>query len=224
MFLALCSAVTVGTAPPPLAGVYILEGGGGTLTIARTPKALTFQIEVMGTNAHTCSVEGVVVGTEGRVTADACVVHLEVVGNGVQVSAGDAEACRGWCGARAWFEGRYLTPAPTCRDARVKAARAAFKKHYAAKAWAAAKADLLPLLATCAPLLFRFDLAWIRNDLSITLHHLGDDAGCLKVLEPLRELAGSPDDELGGSEPMFEDEYRKLAKATRTNLAACGDN
>jgi hypothetical protein len=223
MLLPLLVAAALWTAPPssPAPGEYVLEGGNGTLTITRVAKALSFKLEVIGANAHVCELEGTVTGDLGQVHSDACAVQLKVKGDAVEVAAKDAEACRSWCGARAWFGGRYLMPTPSCAAAQVKASRGAFKRHSAAHAFAEAKADLTPLLERCEPVLSRFDLWWIRNDLAITLHHLGDDAGCRSVLEPMTQLARTPDDELGGAEPAFEDLYRKVAKATRANLKAC---
>ena len=70
-------------------------------------------------------------------------------------------------------------------------------------------------------MVYRTELARIRNDLAITLHHLGDDQGCRRTLEPLRGLADAPDEDLAAGEPALHDTYVELAKATRTNLKLC---
>ncbi len=206
----------------PAPGVYVLDGGNGSLTIAQKGAATHFDIQVTGGNAHQCQLEGSVKGDQGQVTDDACTVRFTATKGGLEVKALSDEPCRAWCGMRAWFEGRYLVPSEGCTAKAIDAARARFKQHYAAKAWALAKADLQPLLDTCTPQLFRLDHWWIRNDLAVTLHHLGDDAQCLRTLAPMEELAAQPDDEVGAAEPTFQDEYLKLAKATRTNVKLCG--
>jgi hypothetical protein len=53
----------------------------------------------------------------------------------------------------------------------------------------------------------------------VTLHALHDDAGCRRVLEPLRDLAA--DDDPGAAEPAFKEELTRLASATRFNLQLC---
>jgi hypothetical protein len=217
------TVVLVALQAAPAVGVYVLEGGGGSLTIEQKGGAAHFAIEVLGGNAHQCQLEGAVTGEQGTVTGDACTVRFESAASEVKVSVvGADEPCRAWCGVRAWFEGRYLRPPDGCSAKAIDAARATFRQHYSAKAWAQAKADLQPVLDTCTKVLFRFDLAWIRNDLAITLHHLGDDAQCLRTLAPLASLAAQPDDEVSAGEPAFEEDARKLARATRTNLKLCG--
>jgi hypothetical protein len=64
----------------------------------------------------------------------------------------------------------------------------------------------------------------MRNDLAVTLHHLGDDAGCLKVLEPLKELAALTEEQVRkehGIEPMLVGDWVSIAGATRTNWKLC---
>jgi hypothetical protein len=145
------------------------------------------------------------------------------VDEGVSVKSLDDEACRHWCGARAWLEDTYLVVPPACLPKQVKAARAAFSQHSQRKQWALARGDLQPVLEQCAELLDFSLQAWLRNDLAVTLHHLKDDARCLKVLEPLRELASHVSDEVvSPGQPSYEEEFRALARATVTNLALCG--
>lgn len=210
-------------AAEPAPGEYVLDGGRGMLRLVKKDGVARFSIDVVGANAHTCQLDGTWRGTTGAVDdADSpCSISLEAQPDGVEVKAKDEEACRAWCGARAWFDGRYLLRAPECAPKKVTAAREAFKAHYKAKRFVEARAALSPVLERCPRVVDRFELMWLRNDLALTLHHLGDDAKCRELLEPLRELGETPDDEVGATEPSFADELKKLAKATRTNAQLC---
>jgi len=210
----------------PAAGEYTLSGGMGTLQLGETNGAPFFAIEVVGANAHTCQLEGAWEEDTGTVSSGelSCSIEFEVQPDGVDVRARNAEACRQWCGARAWFEGRYLSPIPECAAAKVKRARDAFKSQYKQKRYGEARATLAPVLARCKRVLDRFELMWVRNDLAVTLHHLGEGAACLEVLDPIRPLGEEPETEVGSTEPAFAEELKRLARATRTNLRLCRGN
>ena len=219
-------AGTASAAPSTLApGTYVTERGWGTLEIKPAQKdGQRFELNAMGGNGHSCGLEGVI--RQGKATIEdgdqpACVVRFEKKDDGLDVTTPDASACRGWCGARAWFEGSYRQPPAQCRASAVKKTRAAFKKLYDRKAYAEARDTLRPLLDTCRELLGTFDEHWIRNDLAVTLHHLNDDAACLQTLEPVRSYAEADDDELGAGEPAYRESYLRLARATRANLKLC---
>ncbi len=207
----------------PVAGTYILEGGYGTLVLA--PK--TFTINSVGGNAHTCELEGTWSGEKALATGDlgpedACPIKLEKTSEGVRVTPLDDEKCRVWCGVRATFNGHYLTPPKGCGAAEVKTARDGFKKAYDAKKYPEALALLTPVLSSCGKVLDRFEVLWIRNDLAIAQHHAGDDAACLKTLEPTGDLRFLSDEDAAGGEPAFEEILKRLGKATRTNAKRCG--
>lgn len=213
------------TAPRPAIepGEYVYEGGGGTLAVEVANGKLTFAIETVGANAHTCGLAGTVTGLEGRTGADgglpACVFRLTPRSGAVTIGVETDEACRAFCGVRAVFEGEYRRPAPPCRARAIGTTRAAFKRLYDGKSFEKARATLEPLLR-CEDVVDRFTRAWIRNDLAVTRHALHDDAGCRDVLEPLRDLAA--DDDPGAGEPAFKDELTRIAIATRYNLQVCG--
>lgn len=214
-------------APAIEPGSYVTENSWGTLEIKPGRKGeLRFDLNAMGGNGHTCGLEGTIRNGKASIRSDfsetACIVRFEKKGDGLEVSTPNADACRGWCGARAWFEGTYSRPPAQCRAQEMKATRKAFKKAYDRKSYAEARDTLAPLLEGCSKFLDTFDEYWIRNDLAITLHHLGDDAACLKTLEPLRALAASPDDEIGAGEPAYRESFLRVAKATRANLKLCG--
>jgi hypothetical protein len=51
-----------------------------------------------------------------------------------------------------------------------------------------------------------------RSDTAVTLHHLGDDEGCVAILMPLLELAKTPEAKMPLSARQYWDQQRKLAK------------
>ncbi len=213
-------SLAVCAAPAPKAGTYVLTGGHGSLVLGQGH----FAIEVLGANAHQCQLDGAWAGQTGTV-ADAtlpCVVKLVPAADGVEVSAVDAGQCASYCGARAWFEGRYLTPPAGCGAAEVKQARARFTAQYQRKRFSEAVATLTPVIERCQKVLDRFESAWVRNDLALAQHHAGDDAACLRTLEPLSDYRDVPMEEVGGAEPSFTELHQKLARATRTNARLCG--
>jgi hypothetical protein len=203
-------------------GEYIYEGGGGTLRITATNGTLTFAIDTVGANADTCSLSGTIAGAEGRTDGDAtfpaCVFRLTSRRDALTVATLTNDACRVFCGLRGAFDGKYIRPAPACAPAAVSATRATFKRLYVAKKFEEARATLEPLLR-CEDVMDRFSMAWVRNDVAVTKHALRDDAGCLKVLEPLRDLAHDDDPDTG--EPAYREELRRIASATRYNLQLC---
>jgi hypothetical protein len=203
----------------PRAGTYIFEGGAGSLVLAKG----TFSIEVVGANAHTCNVSGSWKGASGLANEEGekCELSFAAKGDEVTVTS-TGEACRSYCGARASFDGLYLTPKKGCTRAEVKKTRAAFKAAYDKKQYAQSVSLLAPLLDTCVPVLDRFDVMWIRNDLAIAQHRAGDDQACLSTLEPVAEYRDAPPGEPIGYEPSFEDVFARIAKATRTNAKLCG--
>lgn len=203
-------------------GEYVYQGGAGTLTIKAASGKLTFAIDTVGANAHTCGLTGTIAGLEGRTEGDdtipACVFRITPLPGAVTIDAQTNDACRAYCGVRAAFEGKYIRPAPECAPAAVSATRATFKRLYVVKKFQEARATLEPLLR-CEDVVDRFSSAWIRNDVAVTRHALHDDAGCRKVLEPLRDLAA--DDDPGAGEPAFREELERIASATRFNLRLC---
>ncbi|MBL8921218.1 MAG: hypothetical protein JNJ54_20310 [Myxococcaceae bacterium] len=213
------SLVLVLLAAAPKEGSYTFEGGSGSLVLGKG----RFTIEVVGANAHLCQLSGEWKGERGVVNDDGerCEVTFAAAGDQVKVS-GEGEACRSYCGARAYFDGTYLLPPKGCSGPEVKKTRADFKKLYDAKRFADAVATLTPLVQRCEAVIDRFDRAWIRNDLAIAQHHAGDDKSCLATLEGLADYRDAPPNEPVGFEPSYEELHTRLAKATRTNATRCG--
>lgn len=209
-----------GAAESPAPGTYVLKGGSGTLVLTELMRGGHFTLDVVGGNAHSCQLQGPWTAARGK--ADNCSVSLERTVDGVDVRSLDDDACRAFCGARAWFEGHYLKPLPECTAARVTSTRARFLSAYRRKQFAVAVALLQPVVQRCADVLNTFDEMDVRNDLAVAQHHAGNDQGCLDTLAPMKDLAAQPEDEVGQGEPAYTEILQRIAKATRTNLALCG--
>jgi hypothetical protein len=229
LFLSVFVAAGRLEAAPPAAiepGNYVTEHSWGQLQIQAPKKGgQSFNLDVLGGNGHTCTLSGVIRQRTARIEngdEPVCVVRFGQKGEGIEVTVDDADPCRAWCGMRAWFEGYYSRPPPACVPRVVRATRSDFQRLYKSKAYGEARAKIEGLLNTCGSVIDRFDEMWIRNDLAVTLHHLKDDAACLKVLEPMREWAASEDGEVAIGEPAYEDFYRRIGKAIRANLKLCG--
>jgi hypothetical protein len=203
------------------AGSYVYQGGGGSLVVKTEASGKqSFVIQTVGGNAHTCEVSGEIKGLKGRGgdVSSPCLIRFDAAPNSVTVTPETKDACRGYCGVRAGFDGKYLVPSPECQPKAVKATRTRFKKLYDQKQFSEALSALQPMLR-CEDVVDRFERMWIRNDLAVTHHALKDDVACLNVLAPLKDFAAS--DDPGSAEPSFQEELNRLAKATRSNLATC---
>jgi hypothetical protein len=210
-------------------GDYITERGWGTLVIKRgNGGALNFNIEAMGGNAHSCGLDGEI--RIGRATLEAmdkdkpCIVTFTAKADGIDVDSVDPQICRYYCGMRASFEGRYLKVAAGCGPTAVRATRKEFKTLYDRKEFAAARAKLEPLFTNCAKTLDWLETGWIRNDLALTQHRVGDNAACLKTLQPLAKDAAKSDAQIRDDmvAPTDVDNWLPVVKAARTNLRLCG--
>ncbi|MEO8384655.1 MAG: hypothetical protein ABI583_05400 [Betaproteobacteria bacterium] len=208
-------------------GEYISEHSQGQLVLKPAKGgALSFLIESVGANGHTCSLEGELRG--GRATLEGieakvpCVVTMTNTPAGIEVKGSESGSCQFYCGVRATFEATYFQPAPACREKAVTTTRNTFKRHYDAKKFAEARAVLEPLLKDCTRSLYWLDEGRIRNDLAVTLHKLGDLAGCRDVLKPLSEDARAADTTLQESYPPTDlESVMPIVRATRTNLKLC---
>jgi hypothetical protein len=166
---------------------------------------------------------------KGRATLDRpnesemCVITFGNSKNGDEIDVGANEACRHYCGARAWFAGTYVRPAVGCRTGEVRRSRHEFKRLYDAKRYPEARAIMDRLLVTCARTLEINDERRMRNDLAVTLHKVGEFGTCRDVLAPLAEDAGLSDAELEKRYVGVVDRetYMPIVRAARTNLALC---
>jgi hypothetical protein len=115
-------------------------------------------------------------------------------------------------------EGRRIS----CTHLSVRRTRDAFILLYRKKYYVQARSKLEPVLGTCGTLLTYAEAADVRNDLSVTLYHLGEHAHCLKMLEPLRELAQTDDEALRAIyAPVDAEKYIEIAAKSRNNLSLC---
>jgi hypothetical protein len=220
--LSATAAGQTGTLAP---GEYLSERGWGQLVVKREPNArLTFAIEALGGNMHSCSLEGEI--RNGRATLEgdekdnACVVSFTAKGADIEVKPNTS--CRMYCGARAGFDAVYHRPAPGCGRAAMRRTRDEFKRLYDRKAYAEARAKIEPLVTGCGKTTWWLDDGWLRNDLAITLYRLGDLEGCKRVLANLAEDAAKTDKDVLESFPPSDGEsYLPIVRAARANLKVC---
>jgi hypothetical protein len=202
-----------------------LDGNGGFLLIKPGSGGnLAFQIESFGMNRHSCSVNGTIGRNNQAVLKpepnETCLVSFIPKADGIEVAL--KEPCRGYCGARATFDGMYLRPKAGCDRAGVRKARAEFKRLYDKKAYGDARTTLDPVLNRCSKTLENTEEAWIRNDLALTQLRLGDAAACRKTLEPIAELGTKSEKQIREDMPPADaDSMVRVARATQTNLKLC---
>jgi hypothetical protein len=229
-FLVSCLLAPQARAESIRPGKFFAGNASGTLTITAGKAGMHFSIYAEGANGHTCDVSGDLAAgkTEASVPADdkPCLIRFNTLPSGYEITVPESaiEACQYFCGARASFDRRYLLVPPACQPKVVAKTVGAFKKAYKDKAFDRAKELLSPVIDNCKDNLDSMRLDQLRNDLAITLHHLGDDAGCLQVLEPLKDLAKQTDAQIEedyGVEPALIDSALRVARATRTNLRIC---
>ena len=211
-------------------GSYEREGGWGTFDVGRANSGgdQPFKIETVGATYHLCNVEGNL--RDGRATVvdvpntPPCIVNFKPFSGGIEIDTdGPQDACRAYCGMRAWFTGKFLQPAPGCsRDQRAQT-KQTYKAAYDRRAYTDARSLLAPLLDHCKALLSVVDEGMIRNDLALTQHRLGDNASCRRTLDPLARFAHMSDAYVRERYPLSNvDEYTTLARATRFNFNLCG--
>jgi hypothetical protein len=205
-------------------GEYITDEGWGTLQLTRDAAGkLAFDLTALGVAGHACDLDGEIQnGAATLATADEaskCVVLFTATSEGIEVR-GDREACRSFCGARAGFESMYLRPARGCTTAALSTTRTTFKRFYDKKAYRQALSTLEPVITRCARTLQPVEDGAIRNDVALTLYHLGQRARCLAVLDPLRLDADTKDEDLPYERTDLENMMPTI-RATRTNLKLC---
>lgn len=203
----------------PAPGTYVRKGGGGDLVVRADGK---FHIQTLGSNGHTCELDGTITNGRARLADAACAVDFSPAGQRVAVDTATAEACQNFCGMRAWFGGDYLRPTPGCTDKAIAASRRNFKRAYDGKDYRLALTTLAPVLQDCDEVLTGVAKGWIRNDLALAQLRSGDAAACRKTLAPLAEEAGKTDEQLREVYPPIDaDVVLPMLKAARTNLRLC---
>jgi hypothetical protein len=219
-----CCAVWTVQAQSIKAGRYIRSGGTAVMDIGASSikRALDFDIEVIGGNAHLCGLSGQIVAGKTK-TDRGCVIDFGYREGVVTVTPRNETLaqCQEHCGMRAWFAGDYEQEPELCGQ--LKTVKKQFAKDYVAQNYAKAQTALFDFVKTCDRFVRWNDMVPLRNDLAITEFHLGNKATCLSALEPVSSIfIDLPLDDVMGGEPAFRDEGLKLAKTSRFNWKKCG--
>ncbi len=225
--IAALGAASVACAAGPAPGEYEALHELGTLSIrSEESGATSFRIFTVGANAHMCELSGQVKGDKGYTDVEEgsqepqCVISFKTAPNGYSVSTQTEDACRDFCGARAGFEGDYLLPPAGCKLAERAQRRANFQSQYDAKDYRRAYETLDAFYKQCGNFLHWMTLDDVRNDLAVTLHHLGRDDACLATLK--ENTVGTESGEVLSLPPADQEAFQPIAKATWYNLKLCG--
>jgi hypothetical protein len=200
----------------PRQGTYESPSGQGTLTIKRNAKGTVwFTLDAVGSNFHTCSIEGVVKGNIGYpVPADQNDLNckLNLLNKGISIDLRKApDACRlQYCGVRAFFDNIYTLPLPSCR----RNIRAQTLKRIDAL-FLAGQYDKLNAVGVrfyrqCISNLYYDEADDLANKIAVTYQKRGDNKSCLQILS--KTLAVS----------LYKDEY-ELKKMPPGNYAGYKD-
>jgi len=227
--IAALATASIARAETPAPGEYETPQGWGTLSVRNSQGgALSFEIQSIGANAHMCDLSGKIKGDkgytdeEGAAAGEApCVISFRAVPAGYSVSAETGDACRAFCGARAWFEGDYLAPPPGCKPAERAEQRAGFASQYRAKDYHHAYDTLDAFYQRCGKFLNWVEIDKVRNDLAVTQYHLGHKDACLAILRDTIGARETNEQELS-LPPADLDAYLPGAQATWFNLKLCG--
>jgi hypothetical protein len=234
--LMVVAATSTGAANPEIRpGQYVLEGDSGTLTIRKDERnRLTFEIESIGGNCHTCSVSGAISGTIGYGDSWAgdgrgskCEISFVPDGTAIVVRPITQEGCRAYCGMRAGFDGTYLVHPVACTSVGRKKLRDRFLRLYSTRQFLPARKTLQSLLAQCSKFMNWIEVDQVRNDLALAQYHSGDFQQCLTTLnDTLAASAKDAEDLKSGNgniylPPCDFDNYIGVAKATWFNKALC---
>ena len=220
--LVLISSQALAGDATPEAGTYIREAGSGQLVVRADG---SFQLLSVGGNAHTCELSGRMQAGVARMVEAGCEVHFSPAAGQVTVSASDEQACRYYCGARAWFGGDYRRPPAQCRYQAMRHARVHFKRLYDAGDYREALSTLAPVLEHCGAFLSAVNEGWMRNDLALAQLRAGDIQACRQTLAPLAESAAQTDEALNAANaPLDAEALLPMLRATRTNLKLCSSS
>lgn len=211
-----------------LAGTYVREYNSGSLVIKNTKNGPEFHIESVGSNCHSCSVAGIIkegIGyTEpGNPDDSNCRISFKGDSSSVNVEPTLSEACRQYCGMRAYFNGIYKALPPACTVKSLQARRNKYLTLYKKRQFSEAVIAIESLLKQCAST-FMDDVQTdrIRNDLALTQYHSGDPLACQKTLSLTRASDFEDEAALRSQLPPCDfDNYISVAKATWHNQALC---
>jgi hypothetical protein len=207
-------------AAEPAAGIYGTEGGWGTMQI----DARRLHIDAIGVNGHSCTVDASRQDSTWQTEAladTACRLSFKSLGQGRwQVTGQPMEACQGFCGARASFQGDYVTLPPGCTPRRQRQRHEEALSLYRAQRYEPAGEAMAALAGECAAYLDWREKNSLANDQAVTAWHLGELPECRRLsasvinedlLEQLRQVA-----------PTDYEGYKRQVDAARFNLGRCG--
>ncbi len=217
-------------AAEPAPGDYATRPGWGSLSIRDGDGKRTFELSAIGANGHVCNLSGTLQGSAATledVGSGRCELRFAVHGDVLEVSGSDG--CRGYCGARAGFEGEYARLPAGCSAPERTRRGDRFLADYRGRRYAAALATLDATRGECGAFFDWLDRDQHANDRAITLLHLGRPAECLAALDTT--LAGASRDEEslqqaleaqgGHLPPTGWDAYLPIARATWFNRRQC---
>lgn len=234
-FVVVATSATDAAPPEIRPGQYVRNGDTGTLTIRRGEQnKLTFEIESIGANCHSCSVSGVIRGNIGRADSWAadggdskCIISFSADRSKVVIEPTVQEECRAYCGARADFEGSYALPPAACTRAGRQAQRDRSLALYRSRRYSQAASTLQTLITQCGEVMNWIEIDQVRNDLALSQYHNGEISQCLETLNATLAAKFKDEEELkaGGPHvylpPCDFDNYIGAAKATWFNKALC---
>lgn len=216
-------------------GQYTIEGGNGGLTLGKADKegGQTLDINIVGTNAHLCDLNGKIKNgrfehlEKGEVTA--CKFQITLQAQDLlrlDVEEQDISACKTYCGSRAFFRGMYTKLPQICGES----SQSRFLTLYRARKYEQAIGLLDRVHAQCSRWEHWSTVFARSNDRAITLFHLNRKSECISALAEFTRVGISLDAEtdrevawsLIGAQPTFEDIAIKQIQAARTNLKLCG--
>ncbi|RKP49629.1 hypothetical protein D7S86_20260 [Pararobbsia silviterrae] len=211
-------------AAPLSDGNYVYIAGGhasGTLTISGGH----FTISTVGTNCHSCDLDGKLDGNHG-IASDSdstCRITFSDDHGTLTLDSGNSDACRSFCGARAMFDGQYQKAPQACTDRAVSSRLAQARERYAKKDFPAAATGYQSLLDQCSTFMNWIDTDRVRSELALTQYHMGDNAQCLATLAQTNAIMNRSDDggDSFGFAPCDADNYQSTGKAILHNEALC---
>ena len=210
-------------------GKYYRDRDTGTLQIDRRGRdGLTFEIESVGGNCHSCSISGRLRGASGLTDEGnglTCKVSFKTVGTAIKVEP-SAEGCRDFCGARAGFDGTYRALPKACTPEARQARRDQISLLYQASRYSAAVNALNNLMDQCKDHMNWIEIDQVRNDLALSQYHNGRPAECLATLKSTLAdgFDGEEDLRVGNTvylPPCDFDNYSPVAKAIWFNRTLC---
>lgn len=215
-------------------GKYILDRGSGELSIRSDEQGkMTFHIQSIGANCHTCDVSGIVLGTVGYSdnlydnNESKCEISFTANHSAVNVQPLTYDECRGFCGVRASFDGIYRIPPTNCTDEGRAKKHDKFLSLYRSHHYAQAAKILQNQLKQCSNFMNWIEKDEIRNDLALAQYHNGEFHQCLSTLNDTLVANVKDEEELKEGKdgfylpPCDYYNYIHVAKSTWFNKSLC---